>query len=92
MQVTVEFLGSAYVAAGRRSISFECPDRCSVRELIAALAKAMPRLVGRVIADSREELIHPNVLDVGGLRVLANLDEVLDLTQNSSFAIGQVPC
>lgn len=92
MQVTVEFLGSASVAAGRKSISIACPDHCRVRELIAALAQAMPHLVGRVIAESRDELIHPNVLDVGGTRVLSNPDEILDLRQNSNFAIGQLPC
>lgn len=92
MKVTVEFLGSAFVAAGRKSITLDVPAQCTGADLLAALAKAAPNLVGRVIAEDKRSLIWPNLLDFGGIRTIADMEEPLDLTQSTNFAIAQEPC
>lgn len=92
MQVTVRFLGSAYVAAGRKSVCLDVPRNCTGADIAAALAKAVPNLVGRVVAEDRHSLLWPNVLDVGGTHIIADFGKPLDLPPGTDLAIGQEPC
>lgn len=92
MQVTVEFLGSAFVAAGRKSVSIDVPQQCRGVDILEALAKAVPSLVGRVIEKDKRSLILPNVMDVNGVQAIADWEAPLTLAPGSTLAIGQEPC
>ena len=92
MQVTVEFLGTASVAAGRRKVSIELPATCTGRDVLKELSKAVPKLVGHVIEEDQSSLISPNVMDLNGVKVIHDYDAPLALDAQSTLAIGQSPC
>ncbi len=66
--MTVELFGMARALAGRATIDLPLADRLTKSELLAALARELPQLVGPVINEAREELLAPNLLLLDGQR------------------------
>jgi len=64
----VELFGVARLIAGRREVSLELPAQPTLAETLAALAEAVPTLVGRVIDANRSRLVQGYACNVNGLQ------------------------
>ncbi len=70
VSVTVELFGSARLLAGRREVEIEAPAPCAIRDLVSALAAAVPALVGDVVREDGAGLEESYVLNLNGARFL----------------------
>ena len=70
VSVTVELFGSARLLTGRREVEISAPARCTIRELVTALAAAVPDLVGGVVRDDGTGLEGSYLLNLNGVRFL----------------------
>ena len=70
---TIELFGNARVLAGQQSIKV---DAASVREALAALARACPAIVGPVL-DPDGAVTPAYALNVNGTHFVSGLDEPL---------------
>jgi|ETN02SMinimDraft_2_1059926.scaffolds.fasta_scaffold164899_1 molybdopterin converting factor small subunit len=67
IDVRVELFGVARLTAGRRELTVSLPRRPAVPEVVAALARACPDLVGKVIAEDRTRLMQSQILNLNGM-------------------------
>lgn len=72
---TVELLGVAQLVAKTREVSVALPPHGTFRHLYAALAEALPALVGRVIRADRSGLVEGCACSVNGLRFVRSASE-----------------
>jgi hypothetical protein len=72
--VTVELIGAARVVAGRKEISLALADGATWRDVIAALARAIPGLLGEVVAKDGRSLLGDYTFYLGGRTFVRNLD------------------
>jgi len=68
-QVTVELTGPARIQAGRKQVSITMQDDATWRDVVAALARALPALEGNAITEDYD-LVWPYLLNVGGRRTV----------------------
>lgn len=88
--LTVELYGLARMAAGERRVRIAVAPDATVREAIAALAEACPRLVGRIVSEDRSHFLVGYVfnhngrafMDVMDARLGAEPGDVLILMSN----------
>jgi len=85
--VVVELAGLARVRAGREVVSILVEDGATWRDVIAALARASPALVGEAIAEDRRDLFGSYVLNVGGRHTIHDLDEEASLEEDDRLAL-----
>ncbi len=74
--MTVEFFGMARVYAGATSLEIG-GERMTKRELVRALARCCPDMVGSVIDPAGETFVHPNLLLLDGRRATGD-DETFE--------------
>jgi molybdopterin-guanine dinucleotide biosynthesis protein A/molybdopterin converting factor small subunit len=64
---TVELFGMARLTAHTRQVSLEVPSGSTLSQVLAALAEALPVLVGRVISPDRSSMVNGYACNVNGL-------------------------
>ena len=79
--VVVETSNVVYALARQREIRVVLRDNTTYADLIAALAQAVPALVGEVISKDKRHLIGDYLLNVGGRVTIQDLSEVTDIRE-----------
>ncbi len=75
MRVTVEFFGIARELANAKETDLELTEGSTLRDVVAALAKRYPKLVGPIIDESAAGLIAPYLFNLDGRQTTQNLDQ-----------------
>jgi len=75
-QVSVELFGYARRLAGEREAVLELDRTATMRDVVIALSKRYPALVGPIIKPNTYELIEPFFLNVDGRRVVDDFSAV----------------
>jgi len=78
--LTVELYGVAHMAARERKVRIAVAPDATVRDAIAALADACPRLVGKIISDDRSHFLVGYVFNHNAVTFLDALDARLSPT------------
>ena len=92
IEVTIELTGPAQLSARRQDVSIAVEEGATWRDVIAALAREVPVLVGTAIAEDRRDLIWPYLLNLGGRKAIANLDEKAQLKEGDRLSLLMEPC
>jgi len=92
IEVTIELTGPAQLSARRQDVSIAVEEGATWRDVIAALAWEVPVLVGTAIAEDRRDLIWPYLLNLGGRKAIANLDEKAQLKEGDRLSLLMEPC
>lgn len=91
-KVTVELIGPARIQAGRKEVIITVEDDATWRDVVAALAQALPVLVGQVITEDRRDLIGSYLLNVGGRRTVYDLDEKAQIEEGDLLSLLEETC
>ena len=91
-KVTIELIGTARIQAGRREVSIAVCDEATWRDVVAALAAALPVLVGTAITDDRRSLVLPHLLSVGGRYTIRDLDEEVEIKEGDLLLLFEETC
>ena len=70
--IQVELFGQARIVCGRRQIEVAVPERADTSDLVAALAKACPDLVGTAIHKGRSRLLESYNFNLNGLQFVTD--------------------
>ena len=70
--IQVELFGQARIVCGRRQIEVAVPERADTSDVVAALAKACPGLVGTAINEGRSRLLESYNFNLNGLQFVAD--------------------
>ncbi len=76
VQVTVEMFGYARRLAGNREVVLELDKEGTIRDVVIALGKRYPSLVGSIIEPGTHELVSPFFLNVDGRRVVNDFEAI----------------
>lgn len=74
MQVVVEFTGVSSVLTGQKSCSVSLELGSTLHDVVAALARQFPVMVGEVIEKDGQTLIPTNVFSLNGKKILHESD------------------
>ncbi len=74
MRLTIEFFGLARELTNARQIEVEVGPDSTLRDVVAALANARPKLVGPIIEPGKAGLVAPYLFNVDGRQTLQDLD------------------
>lgn len=91
-KVTVELTGPARIQAGRKEVSIIVQDDATWRDVVAALAQALPVLVGKAITEDRRDLIWPYLLNLGGRRTVRDFDENAQIKEGDLLSLLEETC
>jgi hypothetical protein len=91
-KVTVELTGPARIQAGRKEVSITVEDGATWRDVMAALAQALPMLVGKAITEDRRNLIGPYLLNLGGRRTIRDFDEEAQVKEGDFLSLLEETC
>ena len=75
-QVSVEMFGYARRLSGEREADIELDTAGTMRDIVIALSRRYPPLVGPIIEPTTYELVAPFFLNIDGRRVVDDLDAV----------------
>lgn len=77
MRIRMEYLGLSRLVTQKKAEELDLPAGTTFRGLIAFLSQKYPALVGYVIQPGAQELQAPNILNVGGKKMVRGdqLDE-----------------
>lgn len=92
MDIVIELLGTARIAAKRKVVNLQLPDGATGRDVIVALAEAVPALKGDVVDPIKRELVPPQLLGDGAGRTVPDLDAPLDPDTARGLFIFLEPC
>jgi predicted RNA-binding protein with EMAP domain len=79
--VVVETSNIVYALARQREIRLALRDNATYADLVAALAQAVPALVGEVISKDKRHLVGDYLLNVGGRVSVQDLSQVADIRE-----------
>ena len=91
-KVTVELTGPARIQAGRKEVITTVEDDATWRDVVAALAQALPVLVGKAITEDRRDLIGSYLLNVGGRRTVYDFDEKAQIEEGDLLSLLEETC
>ena len=70
--IQVELFGQARIVCGRRQIEVAVPERADIGDVVEALAKACPGLVGTAIHEGRSRLLESYNFNLNGLQFVTD--------------------
>jgi molybdopterin converting factor small subunit len=70
MRVQVELFGLPRIIAGEKTVTLSLQDDATFRDVVRALGKRFPELMGDVIKPEGEALQSPNILNLNGRRMI----------------------
>jgi len=74
MQVEIEFTGVSRVLTGRTGCSLSLEQGNTLREVVIALARQYPQVIGEVIEKDGQNLIPTNLFSLNGKKILHESD------------------
>ena len=74
MNVNIEFTGISRVLTGQSGCSLTLEPQDSIQEVIIALGKKYPSIVGDIIAKDGRNLVATNVFSLNGKKILHESD------------------
>ncbi len=90
IDVTVELAGVTRVLTGSAEVSVAVKDSATWRDVIAALGREAPALLGEAITERGDDLIGSYMLAVVGRGTIADLDERISLEEGEQLALVDV--
>ena len=84
MLVQVEMLGLSRLVTGQKQVSLELEETATYRDIVRALSRQYPALVGNVIQSDKESLQAPNIFNLNARQMIQSkqmdhrLADVLD--------------
>lgn len=91
-QLIVELTGPARIIAGRKEVTITVAEEATWRDVLAALARALPALVGEVISADNHDIVGPYLLNVGGRYAVRNFDEKAPLQDGDHLSLLEETC
>ncbi len=70
MRVQVELFGLSRLIAGEREITLTLEEGATFRDVVRALAKQYPEMIGDVVQPDGETMQAPNILNLDGRRMI----------------------
>ncbi len=92
MIVTIELVGTARIHVGRKEVSITVRDEATWRDVVAALAAALPVLVGTAITEDKRALVPPHLLSLGGRHTIENFDEEVEIKEGDLLLLFEETC
>jgi len=79
MRVEVELYGLPRLIAGKREVALRLKDQATFRDVVRALVRQYPDMVGDVVQADGETMHPPNILNLDGRRMIQphQMDESL---------------
>ena len=74
MQVEIEFTGVSRVLTGQTGCSLSLEQGDTLREVVIALARQYPQVIGEVIEKDGQNLIPTNLFSLNGKKILHESD------------------
>jgi molybdopterin converting factor small subunit len=74
MQIKVEFSSISRVLTGRKEMMLDLQKGANVGDVISALGKAYPQLLGEIIEKDGKSLIPTNIFSVNGQKIIHESD------------------
>ena len=74
MQIKVEFSSISRVLTGRKEMMLDLQKGANVGDVISALGKAYPQLLGEIIEKDGKSLIPTNIFSVDGQKIIHESD------------------
>lgn len=91
--IVLEATGVVYIIARQHEVKVTVADNATWRDVIAALARAAPTLVGEVIAKDRRHLLGDYLLNMDGTQTIQDLDApVGPLAENTRLVLLTDAC
>lgn len=90
VDVVVELAGVTRVLAGCAEVNVPVKDGATWRDVIAALARESPELVGEAITDRGDDLMGSYMLAVVGRNTIADLDDQMSLGEDEQLGLVDV--
>lgn len=91
-KVTIELVGTARILAGQKEISVTVEEDAIWQDIVAALAQAVPGLIGQVITEDRRALISSYQLNLGGMHFIMDLDKQAWLKEGDRISLLEETC
>jgi molybdopterin converting factor small subunit len=74
MQIQVEFSSISRVLTGRREMTLDLQKGANIGDVVNALGKACPQLLGEIIEKDGKSLIPTNIFSVNGEKIIHESD------------------
>ncbi len=90
--VIFELTGTARVLARKTRVPLTVPQNGTWHDIVAALAQAVPSLVGDVITKDKRNLVGGYVINVNGRYSIPHLDTRIDCSSGDSLTLLEDAC
>ena len=74
MQIKVEFSSISRVLTGKKEMMLDLHKGANIGDVISALGKAYPQLLGEIIEKNGESMIPSNIFSVNGEKIIHESD------------------
>lgn len=74
MQIKVEFSSISRFLTGRKEITLDLRKGANIGDVVSALGKAHPKLLGEIIEKDGKSLIPSNIFSVNGQKIIHESD------------------
>lgn len=91
-KVTIELTGPVRTKVGQKEVSITVDDNATWGDVVAALAQALPVLVGTSVAEDRRSIVPPYLLSVGGRRVVRDFGEKAQIQEGNCLSLLEETC
>jgi molybdopterin converting factor small subunit len=74
MQIKVEFSSISRVLTGRKELTLDLQKGANIGDVVSALGKACPQLLGEIIEKDGKSMIPTNLFSVNGQKIIHESD------------------
>lgn len=74
MQIKVEFSSISRVLTGRKELTLDLQKGANIGDVVRALGKACPQLLGEIIEKDGKSMIPTNIFSVNGQKIIHESD------------------
>jgi len=74
MQIKVEFSSISRVLTGRKELTLDLQKGANVGDVVSALGKVCPQLLGEIISKDGKSMIPTNIFSVNGQKIIHESD------------------
>lgn len=85
--IVFEANGIVYALGKQRLVRLTVADNATWEDVIAALSRAVPVLIGDVIAKDRRHLVSDYLINVGGRVTVQDLSAVAEIAEGGQFVL-----
>ena len=74
MQIKIEFSSISRVLTGRKELTLDLQKGANVGDVVSALGKVCPQLLGEIISKDGKSMIPTNIFSVNGQKIIHESD------------------